>query len=345
MTDDELKARGYGKHFDGKRFYNVPYKAHAGFLALTEWLLMRDRGQWSPRRHAISTGSKPPERVANGETRATFIGHATVLLQIDGNNFITDPIYAERASPVAWAGPRRMRPPGIAFDDLPTIDAVLLSHNHYDHLCMPTLRRLAKRDRPMIFTGLGNAEVLGELGHERVHEMDWWQSARLDGLGVSFVPAQHFSGRSAFDRDKTLWGGFVIEGARGRIFFAGDTGAGPHFEEIRRRFGAPDLALLPIGAYRPRAIMQRIHLSPKDAVVAHQELRARASLAIHFGTFQLADDGEREPVEDLDRALEEEGLSREVFWVLEEGEGRSVQWRDPVSDASTTGDTTRGARP
>jgi len=253
------------------------------------------------------------------------VGHSTTLLQAGGLNVLTDPVWSQRASPVAWAGPRRRRPPGLRFEDLPPIDLVLLSHNHYDHLDLPTLRRLAREHTPRFVAGLGVGRLLADAGVGPALELDWWQEADgPGGLTVTCVPARHFSGRGLRDRDATLWCGYVLHGPGGLVYFAGDTGFGRHFEEIARRFGAPRLALLPIGAYLPLWFMGPVHLSPTDALRAHQILGARASVALHFGTFRIADDAEGQAVAVLQAALREEGGHQAAFWVLACGEGRDV---------------------
>ncbi len=223
----------------------------------------------------------PPQRVESG-LRITMVNHSTVLLQKHGCNILTDPIWSERASPISFAGPRRRRKPGVAWDDLPPIDLVLISHNHYDHLDLPTLRRL-------------NAGFIAPLGLRRLvptaRELDWGGSIEFAGCRIHCVPAMHFSARALFDRNRTLWCGYVIEGAGHTVYFAGDTGFGDHFGWIRDRFGAPDVALLPIGAYEPRWFMSAVHMSPDEAVRVHEILGASTSIAIHHGTFQLADEG------------------------------------------------------
>ena len=191
-----------------------------------------------------------------------------------------------------------------------------MSHDHYDHLCMPTLQRIFERDRPAVYTGLGNEEVLLNGGITEVVELDWWQSAPYGGVEIMFVPAQHASARSLLTPYTTLWGGFVVRGTKHRAYFAGDTAHGAHFAEIGERCGPIDLALLPIAAYRPQWFMKAIHMSPFDAVEAHRQLEAHRSLAIHFGTFPLADDGQWEPLGDLDKALSAAGLTRDESWVL-----------------------------
>ncbi len=317
-------------HFDGRRFHNGPEAAQPhGAAGLIKWMSHREQGPW---RDFVDDppGEPPPRRVEGpGALRATFVGHSTVLLQLDGLNVLTDPIWSERASPVAFAGPKRIRPPGIRFEDLPPIDVVLVSHNHYDHLDLPTLRRLAERDRPRMVVPLGNKAVLDKAGLPGSTELDWWQEAPLaPGVKVVAVPARHFSNRGPFDDGNGLWAGYVLEGrSGGRVYFAGDTGYGPHFKEIARRVGAPRLALLPIGAYRPRWFMGPVHMGPDQAVEAARDVGAQTSLAIHFGTFKLADDGEEEPVRDLEEALARSpGVD---FRVLRFGQGSDLAVEGP----------------
>ncbi len=199
-------------------------------------------------------GQKPIERVTGDEIRVTHINHSTVLIQTAGFNILTDPIYSNRASPVSFAGPLRVRDPGIRFEDLPKIDLVLISHDHYDHLDLSTVERLQQRDEPHIFLGLAVGERLGRT--QNVHEMDWWQQVKhAQNLKVYFVPVQHFSGRTLFDRNTTLWGGFVVEAGKRKIYFGGDSGYGDHYRQTYERFGAMDLAIIPMGGYAPRSFM------------------------------------------------------------------------------------------
>jgi L-ascorbate metabolism protein UlaG (beta-lactamase superfamily) len=303
-------------HFDGEHFSNMRAVPHGGFGAFLRWQMHRQRGPWVDR--DAPPGPKPPARVPG--LRVTFVNHATMLLQQDDLNVLTDPIWSLRASPVAFMGPRRHHPPGLRFEDLPPIDAVLLSHNHYDHLDLPTLLRLQAAHHPRFFCALGNKALLERAGLQRVTELDWWQSVPLTAtVDLIAVPAQHFSNRGFFDRDRTLWLGYVLRGPAGLSYFAGDTGAGPHFAEIRRRLGAPRLAMLPIGAYRPAWFMSPVHEAPAEALAAHAQLGAGTSVAVHFGTFALGDDGQDEPR----RALEAARRGAR-FHVLDFGEALEV---------------------
>lgn len=311
-------------HFDGERFHNQGEVHSHEFGDILKWQLNRQKGPWREWTDA-PFGAPPPRRVGVGELRVTFINHATTLVQVDGLNILTDPVWSDRVGPLSWAGPMRRRPPGIRFEDLPPIDVVLISHNHYDHLDLPTLERIGKAFHPRFFVPLGNAQLFHRARLGNVVEVDWWDSVRLrNGVKLNAVPAQHRSNRGLSDESVTLWAGYVIEGSQGYTYFAGDTGFGPHYEQIRTRFGSPRLAILPIGAYRPEWFMSRVHMSPSDAVRAHQVLGATRSVGIHFGTFALADDGQDEPVEGLAAARQEAGLDEERFWVLDFGEGRDV---------------------
>jgi L-ascorbate metabolism protein UlaG (beta-lactamase superfamily) len=277
-------------HFDGQRFYNPDARQAPGFLQALRWKLT-SRPEPSPRFIPDVEPSIPPRRVEGSVLRATLVNHSTVLLQQRGSNILTDPIWSERASPVSWAGPRRKRKPGVSWEDLPPIDAVLLSHNHYDHLDLPTLRRLAARGDSTFIVPARGARLLRSQNIGPAHELDWGESLPLPACTIHCVPALHFSSRGIFDRNMTLWCGYVIESSGRLVYFAGDTAFGPHFAQIRERFGSPQLALLPIGAYQPRWFMSRVHMDPDEAVRAHRIVAARTSIAIHHGTFQLADEG------------------------------------------------------
>ncbi|MDQ3263213.1 MAG: MBL fold metallo-hydrolase [Myxococcota bacterium] len=312
-------------HFDGEAFHNPPGVPDHGFSEVLRWQRERQPGEWRDFAEA-PPGPAPVPWVGDGRMRVTFVNHATVLVQMDGLNILTDPIWSDRCSPVPFAGPHRVRPPGIRFEDLPAIDVILISHNHYDHLDLPTLRRLVHAfPQVKIFAGLGVGLLLTREGLHGSVELDWWQERPLaEGVKVIAVPVQHFSGRGLTDRNATLWTGFSVKGPSGSLYLAGDTGYGPHFQAVRERLGSPRLALLPIGAYLPQWFMSPVHINPEEALRAHTDLGAGTSVAIHFGTFPLADDGQDQPVRELERALAGNAELRSRFWVLGFGEGREV---------------------
>ena len=274
-----------------------------------------------PDAKAFSPGEPPPKSVPKGALRVTPIGHATFLVQMDGLNILIDPIWSERCSPVSWAGPRRHKEPGIRFEDLPPIDIVLISHNHYDHLDLPTLERLARRGTLRVLAPLGNGELIREAGFGSVAELDWWESVPLSPeVTVTLVPAQHFSARTPWDRNRTLWGGFVVSGPAGNLFHAGDTGYGPHFRAIARRFSPIRVALLPISPFRPRDSQDppasnytTVHMGPAEAVQAHLDLGAQMSLAAHYQVFQLGTDGFDDAVNELAAQVKERALPPGAF--------------------------------
>jgi L-ascorbate metabolism protein UlaG (beta-lactamase superfamily) len=283
-------ATPFPRHFDGKRFFNPDAPQARGWLDVLRWMLT-SRPEPSPRFVSDVEQSKPPSSVEGDELRVTLINHSTLLLQQSGSHILTDPIWSERASPFTWIGPRRRRKPGVRWEDLPRVDTVLLSHNHYDHLDLASLRRLAGGGQSQFIVPTGVARLLRAQGIGPVHELDWGESLALARTTIHSVPALHFSSRGIFDRNRTLWCGYVMETASAMVYFAGDTAFGDHFAQIRERFGAPRLALLPIGAYEPRWFMSPVHMDPEQAVRAHHILGAGTSIAIHHGTFQLADDG------------------------------------------------------
>ena len=250
--------------------------------------------------------------------------HSTFLIQTQGLNILTDPIWSERTSPVQFAGPKRFVPPGIRWEDLPPIDVVIISHNHYDHLDVNTIKALARDPKASYYVTLGLSANLQELGVEKTYDLDWWEEIKLDeNTTLACVPAQHFSGRGTYDRDKTLWAGFVIQSPAGNIYFAGDTGYGGFFKDIGEKYGPFRLSIIPIGAYKPYWFMSPIHISPEEAVQVHQDVRSDFSIAMHFGTFPLADDGRDDPVTDLEAALEKHNLNKAQFIDLKNGESIS----------------------
>jgi L-ascorbate metabolism protein UlaG (beta-lactamase superfamily) len=316
---DTYSVAPFAKHFDGRRFFNPNSAQALGFGDALRWKLTT-RGEKSPRFISDVEQSIPPQQVALGELRTTLVNHSTVLIQERTSHILTDPIWSERASPFSWIGPRRRRSPGVERTDIPRVDVVLISHNHVDHLDLPSLRWLAGRGDTVFVVPVGVSELLRSQRIGPVHELDWGQSTQIDSATVHCVPALHFSARGLFDRNKSLWCGYVIQYEKHTIYFAGDTAFGEHFSQIRERFGSPHLSLLPIGAYEPKWFMSPIHMGPAEAIKAHEILGSETSIAIHHGTFQLADDGIETPRREL------VALSKpDSFLILENGQSFGVQ--------------------
>jgi N-acyl-phosphatidylethanolamine-hydrolysing phospholipase D len=261
-------------------------------------------------------------RASAAQLTVTWVGHASLLIQLGGMNVLADPMWSERASPVRFAGPRRWVPPGIALDELPPLDLVLQSHNHYDHLDDRTVRQLARRHPHAVWvTPLGLGSFVHRRGARAVVELDWWQEHRVDSIRVAATPAMHFSSRTIGDRGDTLWCGFALTATSGRhVFFAGDTGLHPEFGMIGRRFGPFDVALLPIGAYEPRWFMRYLHMNPEEAVDAFRAVNARVMVPIHWGTFKLTDEAMDEPPARARAAWRAAGLPDERYRQLAHGE-------------------------
>jgi L-ascorbate metabolism protein UlaG (beta-lactamase superfamily) len=309
-------------HFDGNTFINPGGVKQQSLGAVFKWMFTRKRSSW---RKPIddAAGAKPVDHVHSG-IRITFVNHSTFLIQTEGLNILTDPVWSERVSPFTWSGPKRQRKPGIRFEDLPRIDIILLSHNHYDHLDLPTLKSLARIHDPRIITSLGVSAYLKKNGIEHSVDMDWWDELKLiENVWVQSVPAQHFSARGTLDRNKTLWCGFVLKRKEGNIYFAGDTGYNTRtFKEIGDRCSPVAVSLIPIGAYQPIWFMSPVHCSPAEAVKIHKEVRSKKSIATHFGTFRLGDESPDDAVRDLKNALVAEKIPDDAFITMQEGESR-----------------------
>jgi N-acyl-phosphatidylethanolamine-hydrolysing phospholipase D len=306
---------------DGDRFVNqVGPRALPGFQTMLGFFLRKTwRSMVSPPGGARLV---PFDRQAmERNPSVTWIGHSTMLVRMDGVTFLTDPIFSERASPIAFAGPKRLVPPGVPLEDLPPIDFVLLSHDHYDHADVPSIAALAQRGARFIVP-LGMGELVRSAGGEAV-ELDWWQDAQMSRVRVSCVPAQHFSGRSAVGgANQRLWAGWVVAGPTRRFYHAGDSGYFAGFAEIGKRLGPIDLAALPIGAYRPRSIMHFVHLNPEEAIQAAVDLGAHRVVAMHYGTFDLTEEPPGEPPRRFRRAAARRGFESDRAWTLNIGESR-----------------------
>jgi L-ascorbate metabolism protein UlaG (beta-lactamase superfamily) len=305
-------------HFDGTYFSNISGAKVKGFRDIIKWQLNADRGEW----YEVDMISDYPDvsQPSQGQWKVTFINHSTFLLQTGKLNILTDPIWSDRTSPVSFAGPRRKAPPGLRWEDLPKIDVVLISHNHYDHLDVPTVRKLWSEQAPRFYAPLGVSRYLKKLGVEKSTDMDWWEESQItDEIGLACVPTQHFSGRGTFDRNKTLWAGYVLKTAAGNVYFAGDSGYGDFFKDIGEKYGPMEISMIPIGAYKPIWFMSPVHVSPIEAVQVHLDVGSKKSIAMHFGTFPLGEDGMDEPIDDLKKALASRGLADGDFVALGNG--------------------------
>jgi L-ascorbate metabolism protein UlaG (beta-lactamase superfamily) len=336
-------------HCDGERFFNPGENARP-LGDVLKWMRTRQRTAW-PKRLPLAPHPPPPPAVGRGEAAVTFIGHSTFLIRTASTVILTDPVFTSHAGPFGRMGPRRVRPPAIDPASLPPVDLVLVSHNHYDHLQPSSLRLVAESAtfvaplgvaRQLSLPPKGGSYMVGRgqvssptnasskdpsqanpvvsAFRRKIEELDWWQSATAAGAEITCVPAQHFSARTPWDRNRTLWCGYVVRVDGVTLYFAGDSGYSPQFAEIGARCPSIDVALLPIGAYEPRWFMKPVHMNPDEAVRAHRDVRARVSIGMHFGTFQLTDEAIDEPLRALDRARAAHGVGRDAFRVLDFGE-------------------------
>ena len=312
-------------HFNGLHFFDPDGSPPKSLGELLRWQFGRGRQRatwpdWAPSPHADT----PPARVDGSKVRFSFVGHASWLIQTSGLNILVDPVWSERVSPFSFAGPKRHNDPGIAFDALPEIDIVLVSHGHYDHLDVATLSKLAAKHAPRVITPLGNDVTMkGADATIKAEAYDWQDRVELgNGLAVTLVPTRHWSARGLYDRNKALWASFVLETPAGKLYIVCDSGygEGKHFRRVAEAHGPLRLAILPIGAYEPRWFMRDQHMNPSDAVQALADCGAAQALAHHHGTFQLTDEAIDAPVIALAEALDEAKVPREKFAVLKPGQ-------------------------
>lgn len=316
-------AKDYPKsdHFDGKTFFNPGGPPMKGFGDFLKWQFSGAKAPWP---ETIANKDYPQPKLEDQKLMVTFINHATFLLQTENLTILTDPIFSQRAGPFESLGPvKRVRGPGMLMSELPPIDVVLISHNHYDHLDMKSLKELDEKFKPLFLVPLGDEEWLKGKGLQNVKELDWWSEEKVKDYTITFTPVQHWSSRGPFDRNESLWGGYFVANKVVKIYFAGDTGYTKNFKETREKLGSPDVALLPIGAYGPRWFMKEVHLNPEDAVRAHIDLEAGVSFGMHFGTFQLSDEAYDAPLKDLKAAREKHKVPEDKFRVLDFGESAS----------------------
>lgn len=310
-------------HFDGTYFFDPDGAPPKRLWDVLRWQMTRQSAKW-PERAPSPYADTPPPQVNGEKVRLSYVGHVSWLIQTAGLNVLIDPVWSERASPVSFAGPKRVNDPGIAFDKLPRIDAVLVSHGHYDHLDVTTLSKLAAKFSPRVITPLGNDVTITSTNSAiRAEGFDWGDRIELgNGIAVTLVATRHWTARGLFDRNKALWASFVLETPAGKIYIVCDSGygTGAHFRRVRDAHGPLRAAILPIGAYEPRWFMRDQHMNPDDAVKALADCGADVALAHHHGTFQLTDEAIDAPVTDLATALDTAKIPREKFVALKPGQ-------------------------
>lgn len=313
-------------HHTANGFRNVHAYEENSFSDFIKW--RRERAKMDipgPESYDFPLAENDPDFLRQNREKITltWIGHATVLLQMAGTNILTDPHFSKRTSPIQWAGPKRAAPLGLALEDLPPIDIVVISHDHYDSLDESSIKKLRQRPgggKTRFYVPLGLKDWFAIRGVDQVIEMDWWDRQRKGDLEIIAVPVQHWSKRSVFSRNKTLWAGWVIKAEAFQFIFVGDTGYAPYFKDIGDKLGPFDLAAIPIGAYEPRWFMKKHHVNPEESVQIHKDIRSKKSVAIHWGTFILTDEPLDEPPQRLASALQENQIPPEDFVVLQHGQ-------------------------
>ena len=318
------------KYYDEEKkvFFNPHNVDPKGFGALFKWMLTSNRAKW-PDYVENKYKFEYLEVQDSNEIIITYINHSSFLIQLKGCNILTDPVFSERVSPFSWVGPKRVRDSGIKIEELPKIDVILVSHNHYDHLDINSLIEINKKHSPLFLIPANVGELLLDNEIDNFIELKWWQTSVIsNNLKVTFTPAQHFSGRGVFDRFQTLWGSFLINYNENKVYFGGDTGYSDHFKKIGDYFKEIDIAFIPIGAYEPRWFMRDVHTNPDDAVLAHKDLHSKFSIGMNFGTFQLTDEAINQPIEDLKIAKIKHNLDVNEFQIFEIGKSYKLKFTD-----------------
>lgn len=312
-------------HFDSKIFFNPEGVPPNKFADLLKWQFEGGKAKWPESRISPFAGAKPD--MYFDDLRLTMIGHASILIQVDGVNILTDPVFSKRASPVSFAGPKRVTDVGVALDDLPKIDIILMTHNHYDHMDMDTLHKLVRRDDPLVLTPLGNDTILkNHVPHMRIDVGDWGDvsdlTIRETRIKAHFEPCHHWSARGTGDRRMALWCAFVLETSKGKIYHIGDTGfhSGINYKAAAEKHGGFRVACLPVGAYEPRWFMKGQHQNPEEAVQGFKLCKTQSAIGHHWGTFQLTNEALEAPRDDLITALEKAGIEQNRFVALEAGQ-------------------------
>lgn len=310
-------------HFDGRRFFNFypDEREQAPTREITKWWFTRRQERIPVIRQNIDTPDLAPT-IRPGEWECTVINHATHLIRFEGINILTDPVWSDRPSPFQFVGPKRRRPAALAIHDLPDIDVVVISHDHYDHLDLYTLAILYERFKPIFIVPLGNKVLLESEGIDNIIELDWWEHATVNNTEFHLTPARHYSARyrDADAKNKTLWGGYFMKHSSGvGFYFCGDTAWTKHFADIRERLGQPDVSLLSTGAYKPRRLMRYVHMSPSDAVKAHQTLGTGKTIAFHYGTWRLTDENQATMRKDIAKSLERRNVPEQDFIIPNNG--------------------------
>jgi L-ascorbate metabolism protein UlaG (beta-lactamase superfamily) len=322
-------------HFDGRTFFNPGGVEPGGFGDFLRWQFGEEKADWPASYDSPFPPVRSEPRIGGDDLRVTMVGHATLLIQVAGLNILTDPVWSERASPVRFAGPRRYNAPGVALDDLPPIDVVLVSHNHYDHLDIDTLAALNAAHRPLIVTPLGNDTIIREaVPDATIYAGDWADWIEIGaGVTVYLEPCHHWSARGTRDRRMALWAAFVIKTPAGTIYHIGDTGFhdGINYRAAGEKHGPFRLAILPIGAYEPRWFMKGQHQNPAEAVDGMALSGSAHAAGHHWGTFRLTNEGVEEPVLALEAALDAKGIARDRFRPMRPGE----VWNVPAQPAGT----------